>query len=105
MIGDYGRLQKARELEPTVTVRGAHHGDLDALVAQPGNTPCPLSFHCGLPLELEAELAKERDRRREVFDDDSDIVHPFECHAVHSKTRGWLLTAVADEFSTVTRSQ
>jgi hypothetical protein len=63
VIGDHRRREKARELEPAVTVRRAHHGDLDALVAQSSDAPCPLSFHHGSPFELEAELAKERDRR------------------------------------------
>ena len=63
-----------------MAVRRAHHGDLDALVAQSSDAPCPLSFHHGSPFELEAELAKELDRRVEVLDDDADVVHPFECH-------------------------
>ena len=33
VIGDHRRREKARELEPAVAVRRAHHGDLDALVA------------------------------------------------------------------------
>jgi len=80
VIGDHTRREKARELEPAVAVRRAHHGDLDALVAQSSDAPCPLSFHHGSPFELEAELAKELDRRVEVLDDDADVVHPFECH-------------------------
>jgi hypothetical protein len=31
-------------------------------------------------LELEAELAKEVNRRSEVIDDDSHVVYPFERH-------------------------
>src|SRR5205085_12112744 len=80
VIGDYTRCKKARELEPAVAVRSAHHGDLDALVAQSSDTPCPLSFHHGSPFELEAELAKELDRRCEVVDDDADVVESFKCH-------------------------
>src|SRR6266704_1853672 len=80
VIGDHTRREKARELEPAVAVRRAHHGDLDALVAQSSDAPCPLSFHHGSPFELEAELAKELDRRVQVLDDDADVVHPFECH-------------------------
>jgi hypothetical protein len=57
-----------------VAVRGAHHGDLDALVAQAGDAPCPLALDEALPLELEAEFAEELDRRGEVFDDDADVV-------------------------------
>jgi len=47
-----------------VAVRRAHHGDLDALVAESSDVPGPLSFDRGLPFQLEAELAKEGDRRR-----------------------------------------
>src|SRR5215218_8948954 len=80
VIGDHARREKARELEPAVAVRRAHHGGLDALVAQSSDAPCPRSFHHGSPFELEAELAKELDRRVQVLDDDADVVHPFECH-------------------------
>jgi hypothetical protein len=75
MIGDHRRRDKARELEPAVAVRRAHHGDLDALVTQSSDAPCPLSFHSGSSFELEAELAKELDRCGEVVDDDADVVH------------------------------
>src|SRR5919201_6008429 len=64
VIGDHRRREKTRELEPAVAVRSAHHGDLDALVAQSSDAPRPLSFDRGLPFELKAELAKEGDRRR-----------------------------------------
>ena len=39
-----------------------------------------ISFDCGPPFELEAELAKEINRPSEVIDDDSYVVHPFERH-------------------------
>jgi hypothetical protein len=39
------------------------------------------SFDRGLPFEIEAELAKEIDRRREVIDDDSYVFHPFKRHS------------------------
>src|SRR5437588_3929148 len=80
VIGDHRRREKARKLEPAVAVRRAHHGDLDALITQSSNAPRPLSFDHGSPFELEAELAKELDRRCEVVDDDADVVHSFECH-------------------------
>src|SRR5919202_5178321 len=80
VIGDHTRREKARELEPTVAVRRAHHGDLDALVAQSSDAPCPRSFHHGSPFELKAELAKELNRRCEVVDDDADVVHPLNRH-------------------------
>src|SRR5680860_192244 len=76
VIGDHLRREKARELEPTVVVRRAHHGDLDALAAKASDAPCPLPFHHGSPFELEAEFAEELDRHCEVLDDDADVVHP-----------------------------
>jgi hypothetical protein len=38
------------------------------------------NFDRGLPFEIEAELAKEIDRRSEIIDDDSYVVHPFKRH-------------------------
>src|SRR5918994_2909733 len=77
MIRNGRRREKAGELEPAVTVGCAHHGNLDALIAQSGDTSGPFSFDHGPPFELEAELEKEINRRCEVFDDDSYVVHPF----------------------------
>jgi hypothetical protein len=64
VVEDRRRGEESRELEPAVAVRRAHHGDLDALVAQPRDAACPLAFHHGLPFEIETELAKELNRRR-----------------------------------------
>src|SRR5215467_2244201 len=80
MIRDDRRCEEAGELEPAVAVRRAHDGNLDALIAQSSDTSGPFSFDRGPPFELEAELAKEINRRSEVFDDDSYVVHPFERH-------------------------
>ena len=80
MIGDDTRREKAREFEPAVAVRRAHHGDLDALIAQSRDTSGPFSFDRGPPFELKAELLKKLNRRSEVIDDDSYVVHPFERH-------------------------
>jgi hypothetical protein len=74
------RREKPGELEPAVAVRRAHHGNLDALIAQSSDTSGPFSFDRGLPFEIEAELAKEIDRRGEIIDDDSYVVHPFKRH-------------------------
>ena len=72
--GDRGR-EKSRKLESALAVRRAHHGDLDLLAAQSGDTPRPLSVHRRLSLELEPELAKELDCRRQILNDDADVVH------------------------------
>ena len=39
VIGNPGRCEKARKFDPAVAVRHPHHGGLDALVAQTGDTP------------------------------------------------------------------
>ena len=80
VIRDDGRREEAGELEPAVAVRRAHHGNLDALIAQSSDTSGPFSFDRGPPFELEAQLAKEINRPSEVIDDDSYVVHPFERH-------------------------
>jgi hypothetical protein len=80
VIRDGRRREKAGELEPAVAVRRAHHGNLDALIAQSSDTSGPFSFDRCPPFELEAELAKEINRPSEVIDDDSYVVHPFERH-------------------------
>ena len=81
MIRDDRRREEAGELEPAVAVRRAHHGDLDALIAQSSDTPGPFSFDRGPPFELKAEFAKEINCRSEVIDDDSYVVHSFQRHA------------------------
>jgi hypothetical protein len=80
MIRDWRGREKTGELEPAMAVRRAHHGNLHALIAQSSHSSGPFSFDRRVSFEIEADLAKEIDRRREVIDDDSDVVHPFECH-------------------------
>ena len=56
MIGDHRWRKESGYLEPAVTVRRTHHGNLDAHVAQSSDAICPVSFDWGAPLELEAKL-------------------------------------------------
>jgi hypothetical protein len=63
-----------------VAVGRAHHGNLDALIDQSSDTAGPFSLDCGPAFELEAELAKEINRRCKIIDDDSYVVHPFKRH-------------------------
>ncbi len=63
-----------------MAVRCAHHGNVDALIAQSSDTSGPFSFDRGPPFELEAELAKEINRPSEVIDDASYVVHSVERH-------------------------
>ena len=79
-IRDDRRREEAGKLEPAVAVRCAHHGNLDTLIAQSGDTSGPFSFDRGPPFELEAEFAKELNRPSEVIDDNSYVIHPFERH-------------------------
>jgi hypothetical protein len=80
VIRDDRRPKKPGELEPAVAVGRTHHGNLDVLIAQSSDTSGPFSFDRSSPFEVEAELAKESDRRFEVFDDDSYVVHSFKRH-------------------------
>ena len=85
---DYRWGEEAGELEPPVAIRRAHHGDFDALIAESSNTAGPFSFNRGLAFELETELAKEINRRCEVIDDDSYVIHPFERHVFNLREVG-----------------
>jgi hypothetical protein len=55
------------------------------LIAQPSVASSPFSSDRGHSFELEAEFAKELNRSFEVFDDDSDVVHPLERHVPISR--------------------
>ena len=65
VIRDHGRREETGHLEPTVTVRRTHHGNLDAHVAQSSDAICPVSFDWGALLEREAKFGKE-DRKSVV---------------------------------------
>jgi hypothetical protein len=94
VIRDGRRREKAGELEPAVAVGRAHHGNLDALIAQSSDTTGPFSFDRGPPFELKAELAKKINRRRKVIDNDSYVVHSFKRHVSNLQTVGRLLKAI-----------
>jgi hypothetical protein len=83
VIRDDRRREKPGEFKPAMAVRRAHHGNLDALIAQSRDTSGPFSVDRGPPFEIEAELAKESDRRFKVIDDDGYVVHPFKRHGVN----------------------
>src|SRR6266511_3566526 len=74
VIGDYRRGEKSRELEPAVAIGSDHHGDLDALEAQSGDAPGPVSFNRGSPFECEAKLGEKSDGGIEGFYHDADVV-------------------------------
>src|SRR5918994_1382288 len=80
VIGRDGGGVEARELEAAVAVRGAHHGDLDALAAHSGDAAGPFTFNGHAAFEGKAEFGEELDGGVEVFYDDADVVHPLDCH-------------------------
>src|SRR5437764_8648112 len=84
-------VEESGELEPAVAIRRAHHGNLDALIAESSDTSGPFSFDRRPPFDLEAEFAKEINRRSEVLDDDADVVHPFERHVSNLQGAGQIL--------------
>src|SRR5262249_50570924 len=82
VIGNHGRREESGHLEPAVTVRRPHHGNLDAHVAQSGDVIGPVSFHWGAPLELEAKFGEELNGGINVFHHDADVVHTLDRHDV-----------------------
>lgn len=80
VVGDDGWPEEAGKFEPTVAIRCAHHGNLDMLITEASNASGPFPVDHRLPFELQAEFAKEFNRGVEIFDNNSDIVHPFERH-------------------------
>src|SRR5690348_15693965 len=64
-----------------MSVRRAHHGDLDLLIAKTGNAPGPFAFDHGPSFEFKAKFGKEINRRIEILDDDSHIIHTLKRHS------------------------
>jgi hypothetical protein len=62
---------------PTMAVRGPHHGDLGSNVLKPNDKIHPTSFYLRLTLELHTKLDKERFCSIEVIDHNENIVHPL----------------------------
>src|SRR5207237_4216116 len=75
VIGDHRRREKSGDLEPAVTVRRTHHGNLYAHVAQSSDAICPVSFDWGAPLELEAKFGEELNGGVDVFFQAADVYH------------------------------
>src|SRR5262249_11623980 len=75
-------------LDPAVTVRRTHHGNLDAHIAQSSDAICPVSFNWGAPLELKAQFGEERNGGIDVFHHYADIVHTLDRHEVSLASRG-----------------
>src|SRR5947209_4696057 len=84
VIGNDGRCEESRKLEPAVAVRRDHHGDLDALRLQARDAARPLPFDHRPPLEPQTQLGEERDGVIERLHDDANVVHPRDGHVVSS---------------------
>lgn len=82
VVGSDGRRFELGKFEPAVAIGGDHHGNLTALVAQAGDSPGPFSLNYCSSLEVEAEFSEEGDDGVQVFNDDADVVHSFDCHVV-----------------------
>src|SRR5205823_4831930 len=82
VIGNYRWREESGHLDPTVTIRRTHHGNLDAHVAQSSDAICPASFDWGAPLELEAKFGEELNGGVDVFYHDADVVHTLDRHEV-----------------------
>jgi len=80
VIGDHRRREESRQLDPAVTIRCAHHGNLDAHVPQSSDAICPVSFDWGAPLEVEAKLGEELNGGIDVFYHYADVVHTLDGH-------------------------
>src|SRR5579859_1091910 len=87
MIGDDGGPEEPRELEAAVAVGSDHHGDFDALIAQPGDASGPFALDGGAAFERQAELGEEGDGVVERLHGDADVVHPHESAVGHGFTR------------------
>src|SRR5438093_10864880 len=82
VIGDHRRREESGDLEPAVTVRRTHHGNLYTHVTQSGDAICPVSFDWGAPLEFEATFGEELNGGADVFYHDADVVHTLDRHDV-----------------------
>jgi hypothetical protein len=73
----------------------AHHGDLDAHAAQPGDAIRPVSLDRGATLELETEFGEKLDGGIEVLHHDADVVHALDRHDASSASRDDQTTGLA----------
>src|SRR5262245_59526474 len=82
VIGNHRWREESGHLDPAVTIRRTHHGNLDAHVAQSSDAVCPVSLDWGASLELEAKFGEELNGGIHVFDNDADVVHTLDRHDV-----------------------
>ena len=68
-------------------VRGAHHGDVGADAVETIEAVHRRPFDGRLAFLLQAELDEERNGSRQVVDDDADVVHALDRHAIEDSGR------------------
>jgi hypothetical protein len=87
VISDHRRREESGHLEPAVTVRRTHHGNLNAHAAQSSDAICPVSLDWGAPLELETKFGEELYRGIDIFYHDTDVIHTLDGHVVSLASR------------------
>ena len=65
-----------------MAVRGPQHRDVASDTVEPHDAVHPPSLDGRLALQLQTKFDKERDSSREVVDNDADVVHALDCHAL-----------------------
>src|ERR671911_657336 len=85
---DRRRRVKPRQLDPAVTVRGPHHGDVGTDVVEPDGAVHRRPLDRRLAFQLHTEFGEERFGSLEVIDNDENVVHPLKRHIVVSWCRG-----------------
>ncbi len=76
------RRVELHQLQPAVAVRSPHHCDVDSDVVEPNDAVHPTSLDRHLALQLQTKFDKERDSTLEVVDNDADVIHPLDRHAL-----------------------
>ena len=65
-----------------MAIRGVHHGDLDALVAHPGDATGPFAVNTHSAFERQTEFDEELDSGIDVFHHDANVVDAFDRHEI-----------------------
>src|ERR687891_229095 len=77
------------QLESSLAVRSLHHRNVIPDAFEPDDAVYPPAFDGHRALQLESELGEELGRRREVVDDDADVLHPLDGHGLDGTSAEW----------------
>src|SRR5918992_3639558 len=77
-----------RQLNPALSVRGPHHGDVGTDVVEPDGAVHRRPLDLRLAFQLHTKFGEERFGSLEVLHNDEDVVHPLKRHIVVSWCRG-----------------